>query len=976
MPKYPDTPLDPRRILGRLAEAALDDPRLADAILEDEGLDPAQVAANGRAFLDRLKSQTPAPDVVGEAFDVDAFIRQITARLAWHEGAADVRLDQPLQIPEAATLTGYYHDQPLALFAAGTGDLDALVAQAADRAYQASIPWGLAATPTGTAVFNSHWHTGTEWYRVEGDTPDGLPVTFTPEQVADRSVERDAQDARPFSGDTLVPIDRRLVEQLDGWRREALSLADGPDQMRDWDGAIQGLFAKLFIVRTVEDLGLAGDRLQSVRDALSPDEPVADALRSYFTQAREVIKSDLFDDDRYASLPPEVVRRIVRELYSPADSPIEGFRYDFSWVRSDVLGQAYEQYLARVLSPLDEATEQGELFLEGTRSRLTETSVRQDHGVYYTPDYLVRHLCRQAFLALDGDAHPLPRVADFSCGSGSFLRAAVDLLLRRLNEQDSTKNWGREIIKHRLVVGVDTDDRAVEIARLNVYQRLVHESDPLPLPRLRKSIVQGDALAPDTWDGLPQEYSVVVGNPPFLSTLRQSHSRADLRERFQAARGRFDTSSLFVELALDKLSDGGALAMVVPNRVFGNRDAAPLREVVADRAKLVAVEDFGSLPVFDRTSAYIGTVVARRTDEPDPDAPLRYVRVHALPEEAAQELLGVELDRAVGTPGDYNDGDYASAYTVPDHHRRERGTPWRFYSPLVRRARQAFEEVSDRFEEVCDVRQGIRTGANDAFVLHVVGGSLARDAVVEVENGVGDRDLVESALLRPMTYGAEIERYGRFEPVGPEVPARYILYPLDGDTPLREPILRERYSKAYTYLQRQRPVLASRRCVTAGSTDWFQIERPRSAAWLEAPKLLMRDLAPRPSFAANEEGGVYVIGGTAVVPHDDRALLSLLGFLNSALAEWWLTPLTPEFRSGYRKVEPQHLRRLWVPAFIGRPEEEQIEVRDQLSDLVADRLALGADLEPGDEAYLQAVDLERLIDALIQEQTGVDPTDG
>ena len=969
---HPDSPLDPRRVLDRLEAAALQDARLANTFLEDDGIDPDQVAADGRALLERLQVAS-AGHPMAVALSPSERIDQVAGRLNWHAGAAHTRNARPLQTDGAVASTGYYHDQPIALFVAGEGDLDSLVTEAADRAYQASIPWGLAVTPRETAVFNSHWYASGEWYRVTGEAAERLADGFTPERIADLAVEQEARRLQPFDGHVLVPIDRRLVEQLDAWRRDALAQADGVDQMRAWDGAIQGLFAKLFIVRTVEDMKLA-KHLRPVSDALGSGEPVNDALRTYFARAKEVIESDLFDDERYATLPGDVVERIVRELYVPADFPADGFRYDFSWVRSDVLGQAYEQYLARVLSPVEDGPKQTELW-GNVRSQLAETSVRQDRGVYYTPDYLVRHLCRQAFEVLDtsGTAHPLPRVADFSCGSGSFLRGAVDLLLRRLNETDPDANWGHEIVDQRLVVGIDTDERAVEIACLNVYQRLVQEDKPLPLPRLRQCIVQGDALAPRTWEPLPAEYSVVVGNPPFLSTLRQNHSRADLRSRFKTARGRFDTSFLFVELALDKLSDGGALAMVVPNRVFGNRDAAALREVVAEQAELVAVEDFGSLEVFDRTSAYIGTLIARRTNQEGRDASFRFVRVTDLPDDASDEFLGVDLDRAVASGEDYSN-DYVSAYTVRGQHQLAGGARWRFYSTAARIRRNKYEAVSEPFDDVCDARQGVWTGSNDSFVVTVVSGDPWTDHVVEIANGVGDQAPIEASLLRASTFGAEIERYSQFEPMGKYAPSRYLIYPLLGGTAMPEPVLRDRYPLAYEYLIRQRPVLASRRGVEAGTVNWFQLERPRPGSWLDAPKLLMRDLAPRPSFAVNEEGGVYIIGGTAVVPNDSDALLPLLGFLNSGLAEWALSSVTPEYQSGYRKVGPQHLRQIRIPRFVVTPNDGG-DAREALADVVASRLELGANVELGDEAYDRALDLECQIDQIIYDQTGVDLSD-
>src|SRR5258708_37021061 len=52
--------------------------------------------------------------------------------------------------------------------------------------------------------------------------------------------------------------------------------------------------------------------------------------------------------------------------------------------------------------------------------------------------------------------------------------------------------------------------------------------------------------------------------------------------------------------------------MVVPNRHIRNRDASTIREILTTEANLVIIVNFGSNEVFEKTSAYIGSIVAQK----------------------------------------------------------------------------------------------------------------------------------------------------------------------------------------------------------------------------------------------------------------------------------------------------------------------------------------------------------------------------
>src|SRR5690606_30020168 len=124
---------------------------------------------------------------------------------------------------------------------------------------------------------------------------------------------------------------------------------------------------------------------------------------------------------------------------------------------------------------------------------------------------------------------------------------------QRLRDLDPNRNWVQELVTGQHLIGVDIHEKAVTMARLNLWTRFTQEPFPLPLPRLAEVVVQGDSLASDVWERLPQTYDIVLGNPPFLAT-GQAPNKAKLAERFETATGRFDYSYLFVELALNHLS--------------------------------------------------------------------------------------------------------------------------------------------------------------------------------------------------------------------------------------------------------------------------------------------------------------------------------------------------------------------------------------------------------------------------------------
>ena len=181
------------------------------------------------------------------------------------------------------------------------------------------------------------------------------------------------------------------------------------------------------------------------------------------------------------------------------------YNYDFTTLTQDILGTAYEQFLAH------------QLIEDGDGVRILENQqTRKREGVFYTPEYIVRRIVYQTLQPLVEakidqaiallQAHNFTEaydiassvleitVCDPACGSGSFLLGAFDYLLDELKrynkacENPHLTSGNGDLFSHaaaihinnieesivvKMLHGVDLDPQAVLLAKLSLWTRLL-----------------------------------------------------------------------------------------------------------------------------------------------------------------------------------------------------------------------------------------------------------------------------------------------------------------------------------------------------------------------------------------------------------------------------------------------------------------------------------------------------------------------
>lgn len=899
------------------------------------------ISENMKELRKRRKAQKPRPSV--------PFARELAEALDWKGGSRKIERVQTQELPFHLNRV-LINQHPAAVFVGHRRmDSSTVVKKIACFCYHTSIHWGVVTNYLETIIINSHWVRNGQWFSLppiswsELQSNSGILHALTPEGIQSGEL---TQIAHTFyqPDEFLVPVDDKLVDCLDIWRDEALRHAETCDGV---DEKIQTLFAQLFVLRAVEDRTLAPN-LPLLESVLIENESVdMDKLSKIFKSAKKLIQSELFDTPLPKEIPNFIFAGIIQDLYIPRQFPIENVKYNFAWMGADVLGRAYEKYLSSVLLTSSSVDSQLRLWDQPKRE-VERVTRRKASGVYYTPDFIVRYLTEkslQAYFKGAGRQNP-PRIADVSCGSGSFLTTGLDIMLRHLKSSDPKKKWGREVVKKRLVVGTDIDQRAVTLARLAVWLRLAEEPNPLPLPNLADNIVCGDSLDASTWANLPKEYDIIIGNPPFIP--RHKIQKAEvLSKKFKTARGRYDYSYLFVELSLRLLRKGGFLGLVIPNRLFRNPNASNTRNMITEQADILTVVDFGSTEVFKGTSSYIGLLSVRKLIHCHSSDKVRVINVGEIPT-LFPDIAIARSDSAIGQIK-------TATMSSFDCRQPHGGNPWVFLSPSGVAQRIYIEDCSDRLSSIANVSQGIKTGANDIFIVRM--DSTETGGLCRIVNKLGDTHIVERDCLRPVTFGSEIQRYDVI------VPKQFLIYPYRSNGVIGEEELKKLYPRTYEYLEEYYHYLADRSSIISSRRKWFELVRERNETWLQQRKLLIRELATEPAFALDESGGVFLVGGTAIVPQDDMLLEPLLGYLNSKVAGWYLSLIAPDFRAGFQKFEPNNIGALPIP--------NQITCAGQLRDNLTKQVRQLLRAKQSDDTKLQR-EYESRIDTILTKELHID----
>ncbi len=514
------------------------------------------------------------------------------------------------------------------------------VKQAINYAWMKSCSWAILCNFETIAVYNADWK--------DSNYGNNILFVFHPsdfltnqnfKMLSKESFEKNELDIYAkvqYKKQLKYRIDKQLLQDMIHFR-EVLSkgiVRNNQDKhltQDDIDESVQRILDRLIFIRNAEDKGLEGNRIQSVVRQWNGKgkghlvKEISGIYKEYDDKYNSKLFAHHLCDDLY--IDNEALQEVIEGLNQSKDN---SYRYDFSIIESDVLGNIYEQYLGNILKSTPK------------RAKLEESKThRKEQGIYYTPSYIVDYIVKNTVGEFIKTHTPEEikkvRILDPACGSGSFLiRAYKELENYWKNNSDfaqltldSEEFYSKkvEILKNN-IFGVDLDPKAVEITQLNLLLQISERKQRLPL--LQNNIKVGNSLIDDPsisdkafkWESEFPEimkeggFDIVVGNPPYVFTrdvefqdnfkkyieykyFEGLKSKANKRAKQS---GKINLYAIFLIRSIRLEKNLSLFSFIIPNNILRTTTYDIVREFILENCKILNIVDLGA-GIFENVTA-------------------------------------------------------------------------------------------------------------------------------------------------------------------------------------------------------------------------------------------------------------------------------------------------------------------------------------------------------------------------------------
>jgi len=700
------------------------------------------------------------------------------------------------------------------------------------------------------------------------------------------------------------------------------------------DETVQVLINRLIFMRSVEDRGLEKkdfllDIVKDFQDGRNTKriwENILVEFRRFDKEynsklfSEETLSKDIFFDDT-------TIIKVIKGLYYGTEYQQE--RYMFDLIPGDLFGSIYEQYLGTILA--------------GTEKRVkldSSSGKRKKMGIYYTPSYIVNYIVRNTvgeYIQNKSIDEILQiKVVDPACGSGSFLTRAFqeicETIRYRLNKgEEGSKilfkkpkevleelNFGQKIeVLRNCIYGVDLDEKAIELARLNLMLKTLEGAGPeikkRSLPYLTNlkcgnSLIDDSNVAGDrafNWHAQFKDvfaqggFDVVVGNPPYIRI--QTLDKIDIDyfgEKYVSAIGNYDIYSLFIEKGINLIKEFGKLGFILPNKFFISNYGKPLRDFIIKNEVLKEIVNFKDNQLFEGASTYTCLLFLEKSKNNN----IKYSEMNKI-NNITEYLEKIPLTSS------FDNNDLKIGIV---QYESIKNNVWNFNIGSNQKVFDKLAKIKININHVKEnFFQGVATSADSVYLVKLVQ-DLGDNLKIRSEE-TGKEHIIEKKFTRRLVKGKDINRY--YINYADRILILPYLKKERGYEVLTEEELKK-YKGLFSYFKELELTIKDREHKKlAKSKSWFALTYPRSINLYDSPKILTPNSAFHSSFYFDENEHYYmtcgVAGGFALILKKNCFLdpKYLVGILNSKLMEFFNKNTGTSLQGGYYSYDPKIIGR-------------------------------------------------------------------
>lgn len=711
--------------------------------------------------------------------------------------------------------------------------------------------------------------------------------------------------------------------------------------------ATQRLIDIIIFIRFLEDNEI--EETEWLRKLLNEESNLFHSLLNLSSQLNTKYNGLLFHRYTFFDeilIDTEVLKRNILKLYYP-ESP-----YNFSKISIEILGQIFEQYLAKRI--INNNT---------NLSLVVKPEIQKAGGIYYTPEYIVDKILDNTlnnFLLhkTPSNNFNIAKILDMSCGSGIFLIKSYKRIIdffennpAKLNSSSFFQNSlgvtrltmaSKKQLLEKNIFGIDIDSQAVEIAKMSLYFTMLdnynEDKSPRPiLPSLKNNIICGNSVVdlsffedypnasektinivnPLSWEneGLSR-FDIVVGNPPYLriqllEELYPEQYQEFIKKNYEFAHCNFDLSIIFVEQGISKLSKIGKLGFIIPNTTTRTKYGENFRGAISKNNNLSKLIHFNDYQVFQNSTTYT-CLIFLDNEEVDVNE-MEYLNV--------DDIKKYSIDDNV---------------TYMKFDKSELGVePWYFTSSkihddflnLIAKNTFALKDLHN-LEKIF---VGLQPSINNVFLLEMV--SETERTIKCYSNAIKSNHDFEKTLIKKMVKGSKnILRY--------QIKTNYrLLFPYLNDISsnksnlISEADLKTNYPNTWTYLKKCEQLLKTKDALKG--KDFYKYIYKKNHLLFDNVKILLPSLCYGSRFSIDENGEYYFTGsgeggggGYGLLLTDiqsDYNYFNLLGILNSKLISALIEIKGEYKKGGYKGIDRTFIHNIPLPIIKSAKKKEVLK---------------------------------------------------